>query len=165
MPKPTTYATPICIALTIFALIGILLGLALGRVIIPMIALLPVAIYEVYRTEGASTKISSWLMLIVIVAEIVFLIFNINWNLANFLGTDTQYVAGYTISLGDVKVVAPLAMAVLSVILFIRTYGVYTKWLAAIIFVSAFVIIYILDPNIYKETIRTAVQEVLYRAF
>jgi hypothetical protein len=46
-------------------------------------------------------------------------------------------------------------------ILCIRTRGIYTKWLSAIIFVTAFIIIYELDPNAVKELLRFAVDEVL----
>ena len=50
-------------------------------------------------------------------------------------------------------------MAVLSIILFIRTYGAYTKWLAVIIFVTSFAIIYTIDPLIFKELLKYAVQQ------
>ncbi len=159
MAKPTKYAAMICLILSFVALAGIGLGLLTKVALIPIFALLPAVIYEVYRTEGESTRISSWILLIVVIAEIVFIIFNIHWNLAEFLGYNTQSVAGYTIMLGDIKVIAPALMAVLAVVLFVQTYGVYTKWLAVIIFAVAFVIIYIMDPGIFKESMKFAIEE------
>jgi len=61
------------------------------------------------------------------------LCFNVSFDLAAFLGTTQESVAGYNIPLGDIKVVGPGIMAVLALILFIRTRGRYTKWLAIII--------------------------------
>lgn len=163
MAQSTKYATPICLGLTLLAIIGIMLGIALGSAVIPIIFLIPTVAYEIYRTDPGSTKISSIILMIVLVAELVFLIFNISWNLADFLGTETKTIAGYTVTLGDIRVVSPILMAVLSVVLFVRTYGVYTKWLAVIIFVTSFGIIYCISPAIFTDTFRTVVQEAFDR--
>lgn len=159
MPKPTKNAPLICTILSIVAVVGIVVGLLTKIPLIPIFLLLPAVIYEVYRTEGDSTRLSSVLLLLVLIGEIILIIFNINWNLATFLGEETKTVASFTIALGDIKVVAPLLMAVLSVVLFIRTYGIYTKWLSVVIFVTAFAVVYIIDPEIFKIAAKFAVDE------
>jgi ABC-type transport system involved in cytochrome bd biosynthesis fused ATPase/permease subunit len=67
------------------------------------------------------------------------------------------------VPLGDLRIVGPAIVAVLAVILFTRTRGVYTKWLAVIIFVTCFAIIYLIDPVVFQELIRYGVQAGLSR--
>jgi len=162
MAKPTQNATPICIGLSILALIGIVLGIWLKNPLLVIVFLLPTVGYEVYRTEGESTKWSSWLILIVIVLELIFVLFHINYNLASFFDESHFYVAGYLVPLGDIRTFAPIVIAIASVTLFIRTYGPYTKWLAIIIFVTIFVLIYTLNPEIFKILLKGTAQEGLY---
>lgn len=159
MAKPTKYAVPICTVLSVIALIAIILGLIFKSALLIMIFLLPTVIYEVYRTEGKSTKASSGLLLLVLIAEIILVIFNINFNLADFLGDTEKYVGGYLVPLGDIKMLGPTIMAVLSVILFVRTRGVYTKWLAVVIFITSFAIIYALDPQAFQDLLKYGVEE------
>ncbi len=159
MAKPTKHATPICIALTIIAALGIILGLAFAQPLIPIILLIPTAIYEVYRTEGTSTKAASWGMLGLLIAELIFVIFGIDFDLAQFLGRSTTYIRGYSIPLGNIQVIGPSLMAVLSVILISNTRGRYTRWLAGIILTTAFAIIYTVDPTIFQELLKLAVDE------
>ena len=51
MAKPTKHATLICTALTVLALIGILLGILTTMPLIIILFLLPTVVYEVYRSE------------------------------------------------------------------------------------------------------------------
>ena len=44
-------------------------------------------------------------MLAVVILEIVFIIFKIKFNLADYLGTNGKYVAGYWVPLGELKVI------------------------------------------------------------
>ena len=62
----------------------------------------------------------------------------------------TLICTGYTVPLGDIKILG-LLLGILSIILFIRTRGKYTKWLAAVIFVTCFAIVYALNPDILKQ--------------
>jgi len=161
MAKPTKYATLICAILSVLLVIGILLGIILEIPWIVVLLLLPAVIYQVYRTEGRSTKWASWVMLIVIILELIFVIFKINFNLAEFLGSEGEYVAGHYVQFGDLKTLFPTLMAVLAAILFVRTRGKYTKWLAVLIFIGAFVIVYAVDPAGFKELLGFGVKEVL----
>ena len=157
MAKSTRYATLICTIVSILALIGIIIGIWLSRPLIIVILLLPAAAYEVYRTEGPSTVWASWVLIIVLILEIVLIAANISYDLASFFGESEKVVAGYTVPLGDIKVVGPVIMAVLSIILFVRTRGRYTKWLAVVIFITCFAIVYALNPEIFRNLIRIAV--------
>ncbi len=159
MAKPYQYATHICLGLTLLAIIGIFCGLKTLNPLITMIFLLPTVLYEVYRTEGVSTKAASWGLLIVFILEILFILGNVSFDLASFLETEQRYIAGHAIPLGDIKVVAPTIMAALSAVLFARTRGKYTKWLAVIIFVSSFAIVYALDPAIFAKLLKLGVKE------
>jgi hypothetical protein len=165
MPKPTEHAPLICTICTILALIGIVLGLIWHNPLFVIFFLMPTVGYEIYRTEGASTKFSSIAIAVVLIAELLLIIFHVNYDLIKFFGTEQEYVAGYSVPLGDIKVVGPFLLAILSIILFIRTYGVYTKWLAVIIFVSSFAIVYALDPNIFSQMMRFGIREILNRSY
>ncbi len=159
MAKPYKNAQQICIILSIIAGLGLLIGLAQSSALIAILALLPSTIYEVYRTEGKSTILASWGMLGTLVGELFLIIFNINVNIADFLQQSEGYVGGYFIPFGSLKVLAPTLLAIFSIILISRTRGKFTKWLAVINLVGAFGIVYIIDPNIFSELIRIAIQE------
>jgi hypothetical protein len=159
MAKAYKHAGFICTVFTILAALGILIGIITWRPLVPVILLIPTVIYEVYRTEGESTKWASRLLLVVFIAEIILIAANLNFDVASFLGRGDEWVAGYRVPLGDIKVVGPAIMAVLSIVLFVRTRGRYTKWLAVVIFIAAFAIVYTLDPSVFKHLIRSAIQE------
>ena len=159
MAKPYQHATLICSILTLVAAAGILWGIIASNALIITLFLLPTVLYEVYRTEGKSTKLASWGLLAVFTLEILFIVGHISFDLASFLDTSQHYVAGYAIPLGDIKVVGPTLMAVLSIVLFTRTRGRYTKWLAAIIFVTSFAIVYTLDPTIFTKLLKLGVKK------
>ena len=151
MAKPTKYATLICTIVSILALVGIIIGILMSKPLLIVIFLIPAAAYEVYRTEGPSTVWASWILLIVLILEIVLIVANINFDLASFFGESEKVVAGYTVPLGDIKIAGPIVMAILSIILFVRTRGRYTKWLAAVIFITCFAIVYAINPEIFKN--------------
>lgn len=163
MAKPYKRAAPICFALTGLAVIGAAMGIMRSNPLIVIAFLVPTVIYEVYRTEGPSTKWASWVLLLVLAAEALLIVAGIDINVAEFLGSTQETVAGYAVPLGDIKIVAPAVMAVLAVILFTRTRGRYTRWLAAIIFFGAFAIVYVLDPTIFSTLVRFGIEEGLER--
>ena len=163
MAKPTKYAPHLCTLFMMIAFIGIVLGLIFQQPLITIILLIPTAIYEAYRTEGRSTKMASYVLLVVLVASIVLMVFDIEFNIAEFLGAERQMIGGYWVPLGDLRVVGPGIIAVLSVILYTRTRGVYTRWLAAIIFVTSFAIIYLVDPEGFQDFLSFGLQEILGR--
>ena len=162
MAKPTTYATPICLGLTLLTIVSIIIGVHYHNALIITLFLLPTVAYEAYRTEGETTRWASWVLLFLIIGELVMIIFKINFDLASFSFQNYAYVGGYFVPLGDVKIIAPGVMAVLSLILFFRTIGKYTNWLSVLIFVSSFVIVYTLDPNIFKSFLSSSIIQGLF---
>ena len=147
MARPTKHATQICIALTVLAGIGIALGFATEEVMYPIGFLVPTVAYEAYRTEGRSTRWASWTLAVLVVALVVVAAAGSEYDLRELFGSEVTYVGGESIPLGDVKVVFPAAMAILSVVLWARTRGIYTRWLAAIIFVTAAVVVHLTAPE------------------
>lgn len=147
MARPTKYATPICIGLTILAALGIVIGLVAEEPLVPILFMAPAVGYEVYRTEGASTRWASWALAALIVGLIVVRLLEIDFDLRELIGTDISHLGGREIPLGDIKVVFPAAMAALAGLLWTRTRGIYTRWLAAIIFVTSAFVVYLTAPE------------------
>ena len=161
MAKPFKNAAKICTILSIIALVGIFIGIKWQMPLITILGLLPAVVYEVYRTEGESTKWASRGLLAVFIAEAIFIYKNISFNVAYFMERSEEYVNGYEVPLGDIKVVAPAIMAILAIILFTKTRGRYTKWLSVIIIIGAFAIVYSLDPEIFKTYLKLGVNEAI----
>jgi len=86
-------------------------------------------------------------MAVLIVALIVVEIAGIDFDLRELLGSDRTSVGGQDIPLGDVKVVFPAVMGILATVLITRTRGIYTRWLAGIIFVASAAIVYLTAPE------------------
>lgn len=152
----------VCTILTVLMIIGVIWGFAAKSPLVIVIFLLPVVAYEIYRTRGASTIMSSWLLAIVLVLEIIFIVFGISWDLGRYLNLEYSYIGGQYVPLGDIKILAPVLLAVFSTVLFLRTAGPYTKWLSVIIFVSAFIIIYVMSPEMFRELLRSSIQRILW---
>lgn len=148
--------------MTALAIIGAGIGFLIASPLPLLILLLPTVIYEVYRTQGESTKWASRLLLVIVAAEIILVIADVEFDLAAYLGEETKYVGGYDVPLGDLRVVAPAAVAVLAIILLLRTRGAYTKWLAVVIFLAAFAIVYSLDAGYFGRLVRVGVEEAAY---
>jgi hypothetical protein len=159
MARSTRYATLICLIMTLVAALGIVVGVLTRNAVYTIFALLPAVGYEAYRTEGVSTRFASWAILLVFIAELILILFKIDIDLAKFLGSE-RYVRGYYVPIGDIKVVGSALMVVLSVILFTRTRGVYTRWLAVIIALTSLAIIYILAPNLFGDILRRGVDQI-----
>jgi hypothetical protein len=157
--KPTKNAALICTIMSVVAGIGIIIGLVAKSPLAILIVLIPSVAYEAYRTEGESTRWASWVMVGVLVLELILVIIHVGFDLAGFLGVSSQQVAGYTVPLGDIRIVGPAVMAVLALILIIRTRGVYTRWLAVNIIVCVLALTFVLDPTVFQGLLRQGVQE------
>lgn len=148
----------VCTLMTLFMIVAIIIGFITKSAVLVLVCLLPIVIYEIYRTKGEFTTLSSWLMLVVLIGEIIFIAFGINYNLAEYFGSDSAYIAGQNVQLGDIKILGPTLMAIFSLVLLVRTYGPYTKWLSVIIFASSFAVIYILNPNAFQDLLKMVMQ-------
>lgn len=163
MAKPTKNAPLICTLVSIIAFVGAVISFIVASPLPLVLLLLPAVGYEVYRTEGESTRASSIIILILIILELILVLFHWDFNLASFLGQDSQYIAGYLVPLGSITVIFPSVIAVLSIILFVRTAGIYTKWLSVIIFIGCFAIIYLLNPATFQDLLKYGIQELMNR--
>ncbi len=156
--------TGVCLLVTIIAIIGAFVSLSTKNPLWILVFLLPTTIYEAIRTqEGASTKFSSILLLVILILEILLVVFNINFDLAGFFGTQEKYIVGYTLPLGDIKVFGPLLLTVLSTILIFRTRGKYTKWLAIVIAIGSLITIYLINPDFFQEALKLIVNGLFER--
>lgn len=152
----------ICLVLTVLMAIGIFWGNRVQSVLLTTIFLLPVVGYEVYRTRGAYTTFASWALLVVLVLEIILLVFKVNYDLGQYLGISYTYIGGSEVPLGDIKILGPTLMVVFSLILLFRTAGPYTKWLSIIIIISAFFLVQMMNPEIFKSLIRSGVERLTW---
>lgn len=152
----------VCSILSIWAIIGILIGVAIHSVLLMAVFALPVVAYEIYRTKGESTTFASWALLVVLILEIIFIVFGINYDLGQYLNLEYTYVGGQYVPIGDIKILGPTLMAVLSLILLFRTAGPYTKWLSIIIIIIALVMVNMMNPAIFKELLRSGVQRLFW---
>lgn len=151
MAKSTKYAALICFVLSLLTAGAVWFGLVRMSALPIIIALLPVALYELWRTEGMFSKIASLGMVGILIAEAVLLITNKSFDLERLLGARSAYIGGYRIPFGDVRTVGTAIILILAGILFARTYGPYTRWLAAIIFLASLATIYILNPSLLGQ--------------
>ena len=159
MAKEYKHAAMICICLSIFAIIGIVIGVIKSNPLIVIVLLLPTVVYEVYRTEGFYTKLASFGLLGILVAEFYFIIAKVSFDIFRFLGRTGRLVGSWNVTLGDIKIVSPFIMAILAIILFKRTAGRYTKWLAVIIFATSIVIVYTINPEILQYLFKNSVDK------
>ncbi len=153
MAKGTKYATPICIVLSVIALAGIALGIWKANTYVIIATMLPAVIYEIYRTEGQSTRAASAGMLLVLIALIVMTAMKLSFDLAPFL---TRFGISGAV---DAKLAGPVIIAVLAVILIRRTAGIYTRWLAVIIILSSAGLLYAMDPSILGHLLKLGAEE------
>lgn len=156
----------ICLIVTLIAIVGAFLGLTNRNPLWVLFFLLPALIYETIRTEeGASTKLSSIILLGIVILEIVLILFGINFDLVKFFGAEEKYIAGYVLPLGDIKVFGPIVTAILATILVFRTYGPYTRWLSVVIAAGSLVVIYLVNPFFFEQALKLIVNGLLDRLY
>lgn len=164
MAKPTHNAALYCTILTIITVILAIVAFYTHNPLWIIIGLLPTVIYEVYRTEeGATTKYSAILLLIILVVEALLVVFKVNFDLASYFGETSKYVGGYNVPLGDIKIFGPILTAVLSVVLFFRTAGVYTKWLSVVICIGSLTVVYMFNPTFFQSILKLIINGLLDR--
>jgi hypothetical protein len=164
MAKSYEHAGLICIILSIIAAAGCAIGIFVlkpdaagiqkSAPLVVIVAMLPAVIYEVYRTEGFSTKLASIGILAILVLELLLISGKININLGKYLGEIHKSLAGV-----DAKMAGPAVIAVLSFILIRQTSGVYTRWLAFIILIASIVLFYVFDPIFFKNMLKIGIDQ------
>lgn len=152
--KNSDLAKTICLICSVVTLITIILGLIYKNPFIIIIGFLPAAIYEAIRTEGFYTKSGSIAIMILVVLEIFAIRGVLKFNLANFFQSSEIYFAGYFLPLGELSLVFPVLAAIISLVLFIRTYGIYTKWLSILLLLSSIALAYVVNKDILFDLIK-----------
>ena len=119
IPKSISkHLTPnkICTIMSIVAVIGLIISLSIGSGIPAMLFLLPSAIYQVIRTAGVSTKSASVVLLVSLAIELFLIIFNIQFDLGQYLGQDTLLIGNSSVPMGDARIVLPFIMVIAAII-------------------------------------------------
>ena len=147
-------ANLICIIISAFTIIMLILGLLLKNPYFLIAGIVPAGIYEAWRTEGYYTKGASIAIVGLVILEILAILEIIKINLAQVLEQDQAYYGGYIFPLGDIKFVFPIVAVILSILLIYRTYGKYTKWLAVLLLITSVALLYLVNKGALLELIR-----------
>lgn len=155
-PKKENPITPkiICTILTLTTIVTIFLGFHYHNPFIIILGIFPVAIYEAIRTEGYYTKAGSIAIMLLVFLEIFAIRGLIKLNLAQFLGQQNAYFSGYWLPLGEITFIFPIIAVLISIVLFWRTYGIYTKWLAILLLASSICLLYLVNKEGLFELLR-----------
>ncbi|GEM_PF-6445831 len=137
------YPVYYCLFLTIFFIISCFLSFVTKNSIYLMIGLLPVSLYEIYRTYGIFTKLASILLLFILILEIYIISANVNIDLLKLFFKKEIFLAGINIKFGELRYIFSEIIILLALILLVRTIGIYTKWLSIILIIGCLMIIYI----------------------
>ncbi|MEJ5362129.1 MAG: hypothetical protein WHV26_08700 [Spirochaetota bacterium] len=153
MAKEHKNAPIICGAITVVALVGILIGIWQKMPIIIAISIIPAIVYEIYRTEGIFTTLASWLALVVIIVALYVIYKNTMIDIIPFIAKFIKLpVSSKLIPAG---LIAPVVLVIIAVFLFRRTAGIYTRWLAVVILITSVALFYSLDPELVKNLLST----------
>lgn len=155
-------ANTIAIVISIITIGTIAAGLWLKNPYYIIAGIVPAALYEAWRTEGYYTKTASIGIVILVILEVLAILGMIRFNLAEMLGMQDYYLAGYIVPLGDVASIFPIAAVVLSILLVRRTYGPYTKWLAILLIASSVVLLYVVNRAIIPDLLRNNASSTSY---
>jgi hypothetical protein len=145
MAKPVKHAGIICLILTIVAAAGAAGAYLLALPVILVATLLPASIYELIRTEGVSTRTSSVLVALALAAQIVVLLAGIRVDVSTLLRS-LSLDSALPAALLNLPGILAAAAAILAVVLFANTRGVYTRWLAVVLFLGSVGQLYLLAP-------------------
>ena len=156
MAKSTKNAVLICSILTAVAVLASILGIIKSIPIAVVLGMVPVAAYETYRTEGITTKFASIGIFIILIIEVVIIAKGMKLDNIEALTRLKK-----TIPFLEISMIAPVLTAFLSFTLFRRTYGIYTRWLAAVILLTSIALLYSVNPSIVEKVKNSEVKEVL----
>ncbi len=156
MAKSTKNAVLICSILTLIAVAASILGITKSIPLAIVIGMIPVAAYEVYRTEGITTKISSVGIFLILVVEIIIIARGMKLDSIEVLSSLKK-----SFPFIELSMIAPVVTAFLSFTLFRRTYGIYTRWLAVVILATSLALLYSVNPSLVEKVKKSDVQEVI----
>lgn len=106
------------------------------------------------RTEGYYTRSGSVIITILVILEILAIKGIIKINLAQLLGRQEAYFSGYILPLGDIVFIFPALAAIISFVLLLRTYGIYTKWLSVLLLASSVSLLYLVNKETLLDLLR-----------
>jgi hypothetical protein len=143
----------ICLIMTAAAALGIFAGWSFKLPLIIILGALPAALYELFRTSGLFTKAAAMLLLGALLITAYLLISGSGVQLKDFINTDGTLLENIKTDRLDLKTLLMSFAAVLSVFLFLKTMGIYTKWLSIVLLVCSFAVIYISNSRLFSQLI------------
>jgi hypothetical protein len=135
----------ICTVITILVIISLVVSFLTKNPYYIIVGMFLAGAYELWRTEGYYTKMESLGILVLLILEILALMGIIKIDLAKELGTNQVYLSYRQFPLGDIRIILPIGMALVSLGLLWRTYGAYTKWLSILLVISSLVLLYLVN--------------------
>lgn len=161
MAREQKNAVLICLILSLTALAGIFTGISFKKPVLIIILMLPSVIYEVYRTEGIFTRLSSLAILGILFAEIILIVGKINMDLVKFAGKSGIKTGNLNFPNIDIKTAGAAVTAMLALFLLRRTGGRYTIWLAVIILISSIALVYSLNQELFQSILNSGFKETM----
>ncbi len=154
MAQSTKYATLICVIMTILLVVLSFIAYKINKPLLIPLIMIPIAAYEVYRTEGVSTKWASWGVLAGIIIEAILVVGGIKINISKIISLVYPLDANI-----DLSAAIPVLIALCAIMLVKKTAGIYTKWLAVLIIAGAAVLFYLIDPSMFGSILSSGVKE------
>lgn len=159
MAKPFKNALPVCLILTLIALIGCLLAFFFKLPLLSALFILPAAVYEVYRAEGILTKAASGIYTVIMLVLSVMIIFSLDLKLDGLLQLANLSAGKLLAPFAALSTVLVLAAAALGVFIFLKTGGVFTRWLGIDLALAGLFQFFIMRRELFIEIIRNIGKE------
>lgn len=145
-----------CLIAALIAATCLLCGYYLKSPLIMALGLIPAALYESFRAWGPMTRIASLLFVLILITVSALFLLQINFDMSTFKGGHVKRAALRTLALVDIKVVALLIMALLSLVLVIRSAGPYTKLLSLLIMAGCIFMVWQVSPKQFPALVERA---------
>jgi len=143
MAKSSKNESPLCIICIIAAVAGVVEGYFLHNPLIPVLSLIPAAVFLIFYVDELTSGWAKWGFFIVINIEGMLLAKNIKIDVAHYLVKFTS-----DLPVMDLRIVLTILLAYFSYILARKTTGKYTRVLALSMLVCSMVIFYLVDLSL-----------------
>lgn len=155
MAKSYKHAALICWVLSILSAVGIVAGIYFKQPLIIIGIMIPVVVYQVYRTEGRFTTFASAAILVVLAVEAFFIIKKPDIDFASLAEKVFGDWGAPFFENFNPLIAGPAVIAFLALFLMRQTRGRYTIWLAIIILITSVGLVYTVDPEFFKNLLST----------
>lgn len=131
----------------VIAVSGLAAGYIYHNPLIPVLAILPAAVYEITYVNELTTGWAKWGLFIIINLEGLLILKNISIDVAHYLAKVTN------LPVMDLRLVLPILITYFSYILARKTQGLYTRVVALVIMICSMGILYIAEFSLFPKII------------